>query len=486
MTSTTSTSESLSYAIGGARIDMTIPKVRLLVVGPTALQVAKAIPYEVVIKNEGSESLTGVIVSMSVPAGVVASSFVSTAGEFETEKDDQGMETVLWHVTNLGPAQSRIFRLNLEASKPEHFAMDVEWTVLPQSGKVQIAVEAPQLTLALDGPSEVLWGKPELYRLKVQNPGNAPVKNVQVKLVAEAFGSNESSIGDIQPGGERIVEVELTFQQIGSITISGQAASKTQSLEAKSKIDVSVNEIKLDSEWKAPSRQYLGSVEEYQVTLHNRSTMAGENVMCSAVIPDGLSVDQLPEGATVVGKEIRWKVATINALESKDFKFLLQANEASEAKLRFEARSAGNGTTLANVVAVIDPIIDLTLSVIDPIAPAPVGQEVQYDMVILNRGSRPARAVKVVAQFSNGIEPIRAEGVMGKLVPGQVIFDSIDTIGPGQQITLRVVAQAAEAGVHRFRAELQCEDGETQLIEEESTRYLATSRSDSAKPTVRR
>jgi len=49
-----------------------------------------------------------------------------------------------------------------------------------------------------------------------------------------------------------------------------------------------------------------------------------------------------------------------------------------------------------------------------------------------------------------------------------------------------VVAQAAEAGVHRFRAELQCEDGETQLIEEESTRYLATSRSDSTKPTVRR
>jgi len=485
-TSTTSSSDSLSNSIGSARIDMTIPKVRLMVVGPTALQVAKAVPYEVVIKNEGSEPLSGVIVSMSVPAGVSASSFVSTAGEFEIEKDNQGTETVLWHVTDLGPSQSRIFRLNLEASKPEHFAMAVEWTVLPQSGEVQIAVEEPQLTLALEGPSEVLWGKPELYRLKVRNPGNAIVKNVQVKLIAEAFGSNESSIGDIQPGGERIVEVELTFQEMGSIAITGQAASKSQSLEAKSKIDVTVNQIKLDSEWKAPSRQYLGSVEEYQVILHNRSTMAGENVMCSALIPDGLTVDQLPEGASVVGKEIRWKIATINALESKDFKFSFQANEASEAKLRFEARSAGNGATLAEAIAVLDPIVDLTLTVIDPIAPAPVGQDVQYDMVILNRGSRPARAVKVVAQFSNGIEPIRAEGVMGKLVPGQVIFDSIDTIGPGQQITLRVVAKAAEAGVHRFRAELQCEDGETQLIEEESTRYLATSRSDSTKPTVRR
>jgi hypothetical protein len=478
--------DSLSNALGSPRIDMTIPKVRLMVVGPTALQVAKAVPYEVVIKNEGAEQLSGVIVSMTVPAGVTPSGFVSTAGEFETEKDDQGMETVLWHVTDLGASQSRIFRLNLEASKPAHFAMDVEWTVLPQSGQVHISVEEPQLTLALEGPSEVLWGKPELYRLKVRNPGNATVKNVQVKLVAEAFGSNESSIGDIQPGGERIVEVELTFQQMGSIAISGQAASKTQSLEAKSKIDVSVNQIKLESEWKAPSRQYLGSVAEYQVTLHNRSTMAGDNVMCSAIIPDGLSVDHLPEGATVVGKEIRWKVANIKALESMDFVFSLQANEASDAKLRFEAKSAGNGATVSETIAVLDPIVDLKLTVIDPIAPAPVGQDVQYDMVILNRGTRPARAVKVVAQFSNGIEPIRAEGVMGKLVPGQVIFDSIDTIGPGQQITLRVVAQAAEAGVHRFRAELQCEDGETQLIEEESTRYLATSRNDSSKPIIRR
>ncbi len=482
----TPSGDSLSTAMGSPRIDMTIPKVRLMVVGPTALQVAKAVPYEVVIKNEGSEQLSGVIVSMTVPAGVTPSSFVSTAGEFETEKDDKGMETVLWHVTDLGPSQSRIFRLNLEASKPEHFAMDVEWTVLPQSGQVQVSVEEPQLTLALEGPSEVLWGKPELYRLKVRNPGNAAVKNVQVKLVAEAFGSNESSIGDIQPGGERIVEVELTFQQMGSIAISGQATSKIQSLEAKSKIDVSVNQIKLESEWKAPARQYLGSVDEYQVTLHNRSTMAGENVVCSAVIPDGLTVDHLPEGANVVGKEIRWTVASIKALESLNFAFSLKANEASDAKLRFEAKSAGNGATVAEAVAVLDPIVDLKLTVIDPIAPAPVGQDVQYDMVILNRGTRPARAVRVVAQFSNGIEPIRAEGVMGKLVPGQVIFDSIDNIGPGQQITLRVVAQAAEAGVHRFRAELQCEDGETQLIEEESTRYLATSRNDSAKPIIRR
>jgi len=465
---------------------MSIPKVRLYVSGPTALQVAKSIPYEVVLENEGAEELSGVIVSMSVPVGVTASSFVSTAGEFESEKDEKGAETILWHVTALEPLQSRIFRLNLEASKPEHFAMDVEWTVLPQSGQIQIAVEQPQLTLALEGPSEVLWGKPELYRLKVRNPGNAVVQNVQVKLVAETFGSNESLIGDIQPGGERVVEVELTFQQMGKIAIVGQAASKVQSLDAMSNIDVSVNQIQLESEWNAPTQQYLGSVEDYEVKLHNRSSLAGENVNCVSIIPDGLSVIKAPEGATVVGKEVRWKLASINAMETKSFTLTLQANESSAAKFRFDAKCAGNGVTNAEANTSIDPIVDLKLTVVDPIAPAPVGQDVQYDLVILNRGTRTARGVKVIAQFSSGIEPIRAEGGLARLVPGQVLFDAIDSIGPGQQVTLRVVAHASEAGVHRFRAELDCDDGETQLIEEESTRYLATSRSDATKPTVRR
>jgi len=470
----------------GPRIDMSIPKVRLYVSGPNALQVSKPVPYEVVIQNEGTEELSGVIVSMTVPTGVTASSFVSTAGEFESEKDENGMETVLWHVIDLGPAQSRIFRLNLEASKPEHFAIDVEWTVLPQSSQVKIAVEEPLLTLALEGPSEVLWGKPELYRLRVRNPGNAMVQNTIVKLAAETFGSNESSIGDLSPGGERVVEVELTFQQAGKIVIVGQATSKTQSLEATSNIDVAVNQIKLESEWNAPTKQYLGSVEDYQVTLHNRSNIIGTDVTCAVVIPDGLSPVNMPEGATVVGKEVRWKLPSINGLESKVFRFTVQANEAKEVKLKFDAKCAGNGANSSEANTIIEPIVDLKLTVVDPIAPAPVGQDVQYDLVILNRGSRPARAVKVVAQFSNGIEPIRAEGGLAKLIPGQVVFDAIETIGPGQQITLRVVAHATEAGVHRFRAELECEDGETQLIEEESTRYLATSRSDSSKPTVRR
>ncbi len=288
------TSSNVTNQKGDTRAEMSIPKVKLFVSGPSALQVGKAVPYEVLVRNEGNEMLSGVIVSMVVPAFVKTSLPVASAGEFDSEKDAQGVETYVWHVTDLGPLQTRTFRLSLEASKPEQFSMDVEWTVLPQTGKVQVAVQQPQLNLGLEGPTKVLWGKPEVYRLLVRNPGNADVKDVQIRLTAESYGSNQSKIGDIAAGAEKVVEVELTFQQTGIIKLAGVASSSLQELEANSTINVSVEQINLATEWVGTPEQYQGSIAEHKLSVTNRSQVPAENVTCVANIPPSLKVVSMP------------------------------------------------------------------------------------------------------------------------------------------------------------------------------------------------
>ncbi len=121
---------------------------------------------------------------------------------------------------------------------------------------------------------------------------------------------------------------------------------------------------------------------------------------------------------------------------------------------------------------------------VDPVAPAPVSENVTYELVIHNRGARPAREVTVIAQFSDGIEPVAFTGETAQLVPGQVLFEPIAEIGAGEKVTLTISAIASVSGMHRFRAEVQCDNGETQLVQEESTRFLSTA----AKPdgTLRR
>ncbi|MDZ4850692.1 MAG: hypothetical protein SGI77_15505 [Pirellulaceae bacterium] len=470
----------------GMRLEMGVPKVKLLVSGPPALQVGQAVPYEVLVRNDGTEMLGGIIVSMTIPASVKSSLPVATAGEYESEKDAAGVESLLWHVTDIAPSQSRVFRISLEATKAEHIAMAVEWTVLPQTGTINVDVQQPQLNIAIEGPSEVVWGKPEVYRLRVRNPGNAEVKDVDVRLTAEAYGSNQTKLGNLAAGSERIVEVELTFQQSGTIKIEGEAQSIVNSLDSKSSIDVAVTQVELLADWNTPVAQYQGSVADYRLNLRNASSVIAENTSCVAFIPPGLKPVSLPDGAVVKGNEVRWTVPRIDANASSNFEFAFQAVEAGAATIKANIQCNGGGKALVETVVQVESVSDLKLSVTDPVAPAPVGQDVVYDLVIVNRGSKTAQSVKILAQFSHGIEPVRTEGGSSKILPGQVVFDPIAAIQPGESITLRVVAQAAEAGMHRFRAELECADGETQLIEEETTRYLATTRTDSSKSSIRR
>ena len=94
--------------------------------------------------------------------------------------------------------------------------------------------------------------------------------------------------------------------------------------------------------------------------------------------------------------------------------------------------------------------------------------------MITNRGKKAASDIEVIAQFSEGIEPLRLEGHTGRVVPGQAIFNSIPSIQPNEKLVLRIVAEASKPGVHRFRTEVKSLGSDTDLLEEESTRYLAT------------
>ncbi len=87
--------------------------------------------------------------------------------------------------------------------------------------------------------------------------------------------------------------------------------------------------------------------------------------------------------------------------------------------LHFECDGAAGATTIADAKANVEAISDLKLTVIDPVAPAPIGKPVTYELVIVNRGSKPATGVKILAQFSNGIEPTEAEGHKHHIVRGR-------------------------------------------------------------------
>lgn len=459
---------------------MQLPGVRVSVQGPESLLVGQDSTFEILAKNEGAIDLNGLLLRIAVPTSVEIGQLIASNGQAQPENAPE--ETAIgWEIPKLQAGTQVNLRLTLRTNKPEHFAMGIEWTAVPQSQEYAIRVQQPQLNVALEGPSEAEFGAPQNYRLRIRNPGTAVAKNVEVLLQAGSYGSNQSSIGDIQPGDERVIDVELLFEQNGSIPVVATARSEASKLEAKGDIQVKVKQSALEATWTGPSEFYQGTAADYRIVIANRGDTVALQIDCHLKLPDGAMPSSLPAGAIRKGNAIHWEIKRLEPNESVAIPIGLSMNETGENILEFSAACKNSLPLNSTYKTMIDSIVDLKLSVKDPAAPAPVGQPVVYEIEIYNRGSKAASGVTVLAQFSEGIEPVRFEGAEGRILPGQVLFEPIEVVDAGAKVTLRVFAEAAQQGVHRFRAEVKCDSGEANLLQEESTRFLASGSSGSEK-----
>ena len=467
-----------STASPALRHEMSVPSVKVNVNGPSVLLVNQDASYEVVAKNDGRSPLNGLAVRVAVPTHVNVGQFSASAGTAQLDKDQDG-NAIVWQLDQLEAGESKNLRLILQCPKPEHFALGLEWTLMPQLAELQIQVQQPQLAVAIEGPSEVEFGKPQTYRIRVKNPGNADVKAVSIALTAEPYGSNQSDIGDVAAGEERVVEVEMTFQQSGTLPVVATASSTVSQLKAQSAVDVQVRQSELVANWFGPSEFYQGSPTEYELELTNTGTIAAVDVECKIKLPQGSEGVTLPPGSTRSGDFVKWDIKRIEPHQKLSIPLQMTLTKIGENTIQFDAKCSSSIDANATILTNIDSIADLHLAVTDPVAPAPVGQPVVYEIVITNRGKKAASEVEVVAQFSEGVEPIRLEGGAGRIVPGQAIFNPVATIKPNEKLVLKVFAEASKAGVHRFRTEVKCVGSDADLLEEESTRFLATnSKSD--------
>ena len=469
----TATSIPNSIPTSSIHREMTVPGVKVTVNGPSSILVDEENSYEVIAKNEGTEPLNGLIVSVAVPKQVAVGNVSVTDGAAHPDSDENG-NTVIWELGEIPPGSSKTAMILLKTPKAEHFALGVEWTTLPQNAELKIEVQQPQLDIALEGPSEVTFGKPQMYRIRVRNSGNAVVKAISVAMTAEPYGSNQSDIGDVAAGSERIVEVELTFQQSGSLPIVATATSAISKVQAKCAIDVQVRHSELVATWFGPAEFYQGSIVDYELELTNVGSIAALGTHCSITLPSGAEIVTLPPGSTRSGDRIKWEIKKLDPQEKQTIPLRLTLSKIGDNQLVFIGECSSSAEAKADFKTNIDAIADLHLTVVDPAAPAPVGQPVVYEIVIANRGKKMASDVEVIAQFSEGIEPVRVEGHAGRIVPGQAIFSSIPSIGPSDKLVLRIHAEASKPGVHRFRVEVKSNGSDTDLLEEESTRYLAT------------
>lgn len=452
------------------RLHMEIPHVAVQLLGPGDLTAGAPTSYELQVHNSDRLSLSGLVLRMETPPGVQVVATSPDAAAAETEKTEDGATLLTWSVSQLNAGGISRLPLQLTSNSPRNFAVAIEWTVLPQSGFEEITVKQADLQVALEGPVEVEKYQANAYRLRVSNPGSAPAKGVQVVVSTGGPNNNAVEVGDLKPGQTEVIELDLTFEKAGQVQIGAQATAG--SLSRSTDIQVNVRQPIVVAELAVPENVLHGTPMLAQVVVGNSGDAPARNLQAALQLPVGTETAQLPAGVTRDGDRLLWNIPQIPA--GQEVQLPLELKLATPGAHELSLACVGPDGSVTNTKASVtsEAYADLKLLVNDPVAPAPVGAPVTYELTITNRGSLDAKNVHIVAQFSDGIEPESASGWNHQVVPGQVRFDTVPQIAAGQSVQLKVIAKASTAGVHRFRAEVRCEDNEARLVEEESTRYL--------------
>lgn len=445
-----------------------IPGIRVITEGPSEILIRELTQYEVRVENRGSIDATGVIVRTALPPWAEVTSHSVSVGSI-TPIGEESDGQVEWIIDSLPAGVVERLFVRIRAVKPGAFDVATNWTSLPQTHSATITVREPKLSIEIEGPDEIIHGKTQKYRVRVMNPGDGMASNVMFTLAPDADDAMEQPIGNIPAGKEVSFEIELTARDQGELKIQGTASGDLD-LSARADKSVAVASAKIDATLTGPPLKYQGTDAVYQLLVTNSGRAISESIAAEVRIPAGVEYLGGIESARVQGDRLIWNVKSLSPGESLNYELNCRMAQTGNHRLTFNCNGTAAGRATVGLETVVEAIADLKLAVFDPPAPAAVGAEVTYEIVIDNRGSKAAENVRIVAQFGHGIEPLRIVGHAGDVVTGQVLFAPIERIEPASQVRMKIVAKADKPGDHRFRAEVR--SGETVLVAEEATVYV--------------
>ncbi|TWT41638.1 DUF11 domain-containing protein [Botrimarina hoheduenensis] len=442
--------------------------------GPRTITVGREATYRVVLANRGDATADQVIVKITVPAGAELVGSVAKQGRVTRSAEADDSQVLLWKLDRLVDKSTESIELRLIARTGKPIDLGVACEHRPIDGATTVNVQEPLLKMQLEGPDDVLFGKPQTYRLTLSNPGTGVAEDVVLRLTPPGSRARTTThnLGSLAAGASRSVEVELVAREPGPLRITADATA-AGSLTAAAEREILCRKAELVVDWRGPDERYAGAPALYYFRVRNPGNAEAPGVELTVDLPHGFRVLNAGEGRTTNGRRLTYAVGALDAGEDRYFELrgVFEAEGTNELVLHAEgsdATQSENASAITEVVA----LADLKLDILDPKGPIATGQEIEYEIRVTNRGANAARDVRVIGMFSEGIDPLTADGAMCQIQDGRVAFDTIATLAAGAEQVFKIRAKAKLEGTHLFRAEVLCRDLEIKLAAEEATRFF--------------
>ncbi len=207
----------------------------------------------------------------------------------------------------------------------------------------------------------------------------------------------------------------------------------------------------------------------YTIKVANPGNAPADNVRVFAELPPDAKFASATQGGQWKADQgkVLWTLSTLRPGEEVVLELRCVLASPGANKLQVMSTAAGDLNDMADIVTNVEALADLKLEVSEPAGPVAVGDEMEYELHVRNRGTKSAESVSVVAYFSDGIEPTSAEGGTHDIANGVVAFRPLASLPVGGEVVYHIRARAQKSGKQIFRTEVDCDKLGTKLVSAE-------------------
>lgn len=264
------------------------PALQLTKTAPADVMICDMIPVKLVVSNTGTGPMHNVKVTDKLPEGW-------RVGDVK--------DTLSFDAGTLRPGESREFTFQAMSANTGRFTNEAtasEPGGLTAKATSETAVHKPVLTLTKTGPEMRYIGRSADYKITVSNTGDAAARDTVVvdtisgvgEFVKASDNGQHSggkvtwSVGTLEPGASKTVELTLVGQRAGTIKDDAVATAYCAEARASASTEVKGVPAVLLEVIDIADPIEVGADETYIITVTNQGTADDKNIRIECTLPD--------------------------------------------------------------------------------------------------------------------------------------------------------------------------------------------------------
>ncbi len=329
--------------------------------------------------------------------------------------------------------------------------------------------QGPKVVLEKIVPEEIQVGKPTTFDLKVVNCGTVTAYDVQVHDIIpkgtqllgtkpESDSSNGGtlrwSLGTLEPGSEKYIEVKLMpdaegeIGSVASVVFATRASGRTLATKPELKIDVSNS-----------GQVMIGDQISVGITISNLGTGVARDIVLFDSLP--------PEIRHPAGSDLEFAVGDLKPKETRKIELVATAARAGVVKNVLSAR--GDGHLVAEATMEFEVIApQLAVSIKGP-RRRYLERQATYTVQVANPGTATAEDIELVSRLPRALKFVSANNAGHYDVATHAVYWSLAELPEGEQGSVKLVTLPTESGDHTLRVESTAQ-GELSDSSEETVR----------------